>query len=373
MANTFEFVGCLRPIKSEDSDNGLIVKTYDSGWMTKRLRFSIVEGTNRHFVEINGGRWSQEDKNTLYLQDKDRNNFQIPWDKRNDAEVVEKTAGWRVYTVDTETYSHRKELRENGELEALAKADAKKKHFLDKTEFCNYVHRVVNSEKGQQVKFRIKGNINYNYSEKNDTYYETYEVNKIYRVDEDEKEFGKVNVEFYFDENAFDDSMFEEYGKAMVSGYTPFYNSQTKTTCYCPISLVMRDKKQANGFGNKVFNGFEDEEIRKVNLECNKISGAQRIEVTYDDLSDEVKENIDLGLTTLEDAIADVGGSMFGERITELRISKLGRGSSSGSETTTFTLADVTRKPIAEKSVVKDIVKEEEDTDLPFDLDDDDL
>ena len=274
--------------------------------------------------------------------------------------------------MNTETYKRIQELKDNGEIEAAKKAETKKKHFLDRSEFCEYVNKLVNSEKFKDVKFKVKGNINYNYSQTNDRYYETYEVNKIYRVDDDEEVYSKVNVEFFFDENAYDDSMFEDYGKSIVSGYTPFYDPQTKNTWYCPMTLVMRDKKKADGLNKLVFSKFEDDEVRKVNLECDKISGAQKVDITYDDLSDETKGLIDCGLYTMEDVIAELGGNMYGERITELRINKLGRGSSRGSETTSYTLEHLKKKPMTQTQIVEEVVGDMFDDEVPFSIDDDD-
>ena len=49
------------------------------------------------------------------------------------------------------------------------------------------------------------------------------------------------------------------------------------------------------------------------------INGTEVVSITYDDLSDEAKENIDFGLSTLEDEIRLAGGTVFGDRVTELR------------------------------------------------------
>ena len=134
MANTFSFVGYLKPIKDSDTRKNFEVKTYDSGWMSERLRFRVVAGDNAHFVEINSGRWSDENKNIIYGFTKGENGkkgevIQIPWSKRNSPEMIEKMAGWKIMTVDTETFSHRKELEESGETEALEAANKKRKHF----------------------------------------------------------------------------------------------------------------------------------------------------------------------------------------------------------------------------------------------------
>ena len=48
------------------------------------------------------------------------------------------------------------------------------------------------------------------------------------------------------------------------------------------------------------------------------INGTEVVSLTYDDLSDEAKENIDFGLSTLEDEIRLAGGTVFGDRVTEL-------------------------------------------------------
>ena len=52
MANTFSFVGYLKPIKDSEKMKGFQVTNYDSGWMSERLRFQVVAGDNSHFVEI---------------------------------------------------------------------------------------------------------------------------------------------------------------------------------------------------------------------------------------------------------------------------------------------------------------------------------
>lgn len=378
--NTFSFVGSLRAVKDTESFKGFTITNYDSGWMNERLVFNVLAGDNRHRVEINAGRWSDEKKNTIYGFTKGENGkkgeaVQIPWAKRNDPTTIESMAGWKIFTVDLETFNHRKELEEAGETEALEAANKKRKHFLAGTEFCEYVNRVVNSDKTKDMKFRVNGNVTYRYSEKNDRYYSAYEVTKIYRVDDDAEVSSSVDMEFYFGEGAMDASDYAETGKAIVSGFTPYYESSLKKTCYCPVTLALRfgtdeaGLKKIKGW-QKIFNKFEDDEIRKINLTCQQIDGAQRIAICYEDLDDDTKENIEFGLISIEDALRDAGGTMFGDKIQEIRIYKLGRGSSKGSETTVYTMEDMIKKPLKE-----DVVEEDDDNENYdiFDTEDDDL
>ena len=344
---SFNFIGYLKPIKDTEKFKGFSTTAYDSGWMTEKLRFNVIAGDNRHLVEINAGRWKNEDKNIIYAFSKASGDnkskpIQIPWSKRNDPEVIDGVAGWKVFTVDTDTFSNRKTLEESGDIEAFEASKKKRKHFLTATEFCEFANKLVNSEKVKDWKFRIKGNINYTYSAKNGQYYATYEVNNIYRVADDTEPMSEIIMDFYFAEDAMYRGNFEETGKATVSGYTMFYDNNTKRNWFCPVTLAVRDKVDGWEY---TFNEFENDEVRKIGLILSKIDGAQKVDITYDDLSDKVKANVDRGMITLERAIRDAGGQAYGDRIQELRIIDFGRGYTGGSETTVYTTEQLNLKP----------------------------
>ena len=169
--NTFSFVGKLVPVKDSENFKGYTETSYDSGWMKQRLVFNVVAGDNRHLVEINAGKWKDEKKNsTIYTmsratEGKKSEKIQIPWDKRNDPETIDKVAGYRVFTIDTDTYAHREELKEAGDTAALEKSNEKRRHFLAGTDFCDFAKKVVYNEKIKDWVFRVNGTIVYSYSE----------------------------------------------------------------------------------------------------------------------------------------------------------------------------------------------------------------
>lgn len=375
MSNTFSFVGHLKPVKDSENRKNFDIKYYDSGWMSERLRFMVQADDNTHFVEINAGKWKDDSKNVIYGYTKGDANkkgkaIQIPWSQRNFESVIDNMAGWKVFTVDLDTYQHRKDVEDSGDAEAIAKSNSKRKHFLAGTEFCEYVNKLVNSDKIANVKFRVNGNVTYTYSEKNDRYYSTFEVNKIYRVDDSVESSSEVNIDFYFGKDCVDADDYDETGHAIVNGWTPFYDGNTKKNWYCPITLAMRfgtddkGKKQLKGW-KKIFDKFEDEEIRRIVLTCDQINGAQKVDISYDDLDEDTRDNIDFGIISLEDVIRDLGGQMYGDRIQEIRINKPGRGFTKGSETTMYTIDDMNQKPVREIAAkVEDNDEEDEDIDL---------
>lgn len=365
----FNFVGKITPVKDSENFKGYTEKVYDSGWMSQRLCFNVICGDNRHLVEINAGKWKDDKKNTVVYtyskaeEGKKSEPIQIKWDKRNDPAEIAKVSGSRIFTVDTDTYQNRKALEENGKDEALEASKKKCKHFITGTDFIDWARKVVDNDKIKDWVFRVRGTINYSYSEKTGQYYASYEVNKIYRVDESTETTSEVNMNFFFAEGAVDSSNYDETGKAIVSGFTPFYDSNTKKSWFCPVSLVLRGENNEVGkkklaVWEKVFNKFEDDEVRKINLACQKINGSQKSDIKFEDLDEDTQDNINAGLITLADAIRDAGGQMYGDRIQEIRIEKLGRGSSKGSETSAYTLDDVNAKPH------KEVEKVEEDVDI---------
>ena len=350
MANNFSFVGYLKPVKDSEKMKGFTVKDFNSGWMTERLVFNVRSGDNTHRVEINSGRWKDEKKNVIYGFTKGDANtkgeaVKIAWDKRNDPDVIESMAGWKIFTVETE--------KDNNH------------HFLAGTEFCEFVNEMINSDDYKDAKFEVKGNVTYNYSEKNGRYYSAYEVNKIHRVDDDTPVSDRMNIDFYFTEDAIDDTDYTETGKAIVSGYTQYYDSSVKRNCFAPIDIAIRfgtDEKglETLAFWKDVFTEFNDDSVRHAVLKCDEINGTERIQVTYDDLSDKTKRAIKVGAKKLEDALREAGGTVFGNKIQEIRLVGFGRGFSDA-ETTDWAVEDLTKKPTMDIDIFDDLDDEDDE------------
>lgn len=359
MANTFSFVGKLVPIKDTESFKGYTETDYSSGWKKQRLVFNVVAGDNRHLVEINAGRWKDDAKNsTIYTmsratEGKKSEKIQIPWDKRNDPETIEKVAGYRVFTIDTDTYAHREELKEAGDTAALEKSNEKRRHFLASTDFCDFAKKVVYSDKIKDWTFRVNGNIVYRYSENTGKYYQTYEVNKMYRVDESVEPTADVNIEFFFAEGFMDKDGVEDAGKAVMNGFTQFYDPNTQGNWFLPIEIVMRDVENID-LTEEILSEFMNNEICKAIFSCKAINGAQKRSVSINDLDEKTQKAIKAGLMDEAQAIRNAGGQVYGDKIQEIRFDKIVKHS----EATVYTLENMLEKPHKKEEPV-DIFEEE--------------
>ena len=366
--NSFTFIGKIVPIKDTDSFKGYTETVYDSKWVSQKLRFNVVAGDNRHLVEINAGRWQDDKKNSVVYtyskaaDGKQSQPIQIPWEKRNDPAEIAKVAGYKVFTVDTDTYSNRKALKEAEDAEGLAASEKKRKHFLAGTDFIDWTRKVVNSDKIKDMMFKVQGSIEYSYSEKTGKYYSTYEVNKIYRAEDDAEPKSEANVHFYFTESFMDKESVAEDGKAVLSGYTQFRDSKTKADWFCPIALIMRESDMDVVDGTEeVLSDFGDNEVCKALLSCQVIDGAQKSDIQVENLDEKTQKAIKLGLMDAKQAIKNAGGQMYGPKIQEFRLDSIVKQS----EPTVFTAEDL--------MVIPHIKEEEVDIFANTDDDEDDI
>lgn len=352
----FEIIATLKAAKETDTFKPFEVRDFNSGWQNTRYRFNAISGTNRFMLEIGGGKWVDDKKNQIFTfsraeAGKKPEKMTVKWEDRKNPEVIDKVAGYRIYTCNLLTFDERKALEEEGKED-----EAKKKNhqFLEKTEFASLVKRVIDSGKYAGTKFRILGTVDFQYNAKNNQFYRTLSVDKMYKVADDTPCKAEMTLNAFYIEGTVDAESYDDTKKMFFNCYTDHYFSSVKGNRFVPLTLVIngngdeKAEKKAMAF-KKMFEKFDDEAtVRKVGLVCQMIDGAEEQAVTYDDLDEDTRDNIDMGLIALEDAIKAVGGTMMGNRITETRVKSLSRTSAKGSEPTVFTEDDLKKLPVVE-------------------------
>jgi hypothetical protein len=356
MGINFEIVAKLKAVKDSDKFSALEVRDFDSGWQNTRYRFNAISGNNRFMLEIGGGKWKDDKKNQILTfaraeAGKKSEKLTVKWEDRRSKEIIDKVAGYRIYTCNLLTYEERKALEDEGKEEETQK---KNHQFLEKTEYAALVKRVIDSGKYADAKFRILGTVEFQYSAKDNIFYKTMSVDKMYKVSDDTPYKSEMTINAFYTEDAVNDESYDDNKKYFFNCYTDHYFGSIKENRFVPMTLVIngngdeKAEKKANAF-KKVLEKFDDEAtVRKVGLVCQMIDGAEEQAITYDDLDEETRDNIDTGLIELEDAIKAVGGTMFGQRITEYRVKSLARNSAKGSEPTVYGEDDLRKLPVVE-------------------------
>ena len=356
MANVFNFIGKISLPKESDKFHPIEKRNFQSGWENLTVKFNCISNTNRILCMTQGGRWHDEKKNsvikTFSKSTTDANGkvtkgekIEIPWNKRFDEDQIAKVAGFRKFVVDTGDYKMRYKLQdlvkafENGTVTdemieqvgidnledakvALEKSQAKRKEFLSEWDFAEYMIKVCQSEKLKDKLFNISGNYEVQYSAEKDRFYTNYHVNRVTLAAEDAEPNTEMKVDFYFGEDAWDDSTYEETGKCFVNGWFDYYDNNLKKNGFQNVVVVIREdnEKKRNALKRKF---SVDDGIKQIGLTLSVIEGAERVELTVDMLSEEDKEDLECGLVEWDDLKKAYGGSVVGDKVSELRFSCL--------------------------------------------------
>ena len=392
MANNFSFVGKIALGRDSEKFHPIERKDFSSGWTNTTVRFNCVSGTNRVLCMTQGGKWSNDSKNSVKTFGKsttDANGkvtkgekIEIPWNKRFDQDEIEKVAGFRKFVVDTGDYKMRYKLQdlvkafESGNVTdeqieefgvatlddaklALEKSQAKRKEFLSEWDFAEYMIKVCQSDKLKNKLFNISGNYEVQYSADKDRFYTNYHVNRVTLAEEDAEPKTEMKVDFYFGENAWDDSAYEETGKCVVSGWFDYYDNNLKKTGFQNVEIVVRENN------DKTLNALKrkftcDDEIKQIGLTLSVIEGAERVELTVEMLSEEDRDDLECGLVEWEELKKAYGGSVAGDKTSELRYTSL-TAKKNVAQDTTYSVDDMhpAREDVIEEVDVEIEVEEE--------------
>lgn len=348
MANNISFVGKIRKVK-----DGYSEQEFSGGLIKRRLRFMAVCGNSTQWLEVVALVWKDEKKNKVYtlksVEGAKDEKQTVEWGNRLNPDVINSVPGYKRFVVDTDTFAKRKELEEAGLDEELEKSKKKRKEFIHESDLIDYLIKVLDNEKSKDMIFRINGIAEYSYGNKKDIYYRNFVPQKIFRVPDDTAQCCSGTMKLYFAEGAVDDTCVDETGDIIINAFVDYYDQNAKMNAFAPTTVkIAADHKMANGF-KKRFSKAEGEEIKELGVGVDFINGSQTVDITYDMLSDEQREAIEDGMVTFEEIKVELGGTAYGERKTEIRLTGLMKGYSSGVQDTMYTIDDLKKRPIKEE------------------------
>ena len=396
MANTFEFIGKIVPCKETEKFKPYGTERFpNSDWGKKFIKFNMVCGTNRHLVEVNCLMDCEHgmDNSKIFTFSKGSVNsdgttnkgekMTVDFKDRFNGDIVEQVANFKKFVLDTEYPGRRfgleklrDRIKDGGEIseeestkynvnnlqdieKELEISDKRKHVFISEYDYIDALNKFVNNEEIKNMKFRVRGTYELDYNEKDDKWYRHFYVQSIYRAKDEEEPISIGKFVVAFDKNAVEDTMFEETKKIKIIAYVPQYLGKYKKTFFAPIVFTIdgtKDEKMAKFFAKKFnFPDTYDDDYRELGVVCDILDGAQIMEITYDDLTEEQKENVDFGLCTLDDIRAELGGNKYGDRVTDIIFTGLGRGYTNGSKPTKYVKNDFC-KPHNEAEITKEEV-----------------
>lgn len=382
----FEMTGKLSIGKETEKFHPYTEKTYPSGWVRKQLLFNVTCGDNRHMLTVTAGAFS-DGHGDIYSFTKggvDENgnkvkgeSIQIPFKERLTSPKLAEIAEFKKFIIDLEQPRRRYKLQnmadklhEGKELTdeelkevsleskddvtaALEKSNKKRHEFISEWDYIDFIKKVIDSEKYKDKLFFIRGNGEYQYSDNQQKVYESYIPTRIYLAADDAEPSSTATINIIFNSESLDEMSVEEKGKYYVNGHMMEYDQNRKANIPVPVTIVIpvpeddeKGKKKAEAFKHKFM--VDDDTYKEYGAIVNMLNGAQKTEITEDMLTDEQREDLDLGIITMDDIRAEIGGNVYGDRIREYQLVKPARGFTKGRQDTVWTDEDMIIKPIEE-------------------------
>lgn len=372
MANSINFVGKIRKLK----DGGYEEREFNGGLVKKTLKFLVVAGDTAQRLEVSALVWKDEKKNKIYTLKYNENGkdekLEVKWTDRFNQEIVDSVSGYKKFVVDTDTKEHRDELTKSGNEEELEVSKKKRKEFLHAADFIDYLKRVLDNEKSRDMVFSISGTLDFNYSETNDKHYRTFTPQKVTRVVDDAEQMCRGSINVYFCENAVNDSAVEETGDITFNTYAQYYDANVRANAFAPFSFVInKDNTLAKGF-KTLFSKASGEDVKELGIVVDFINGAQRQQITFEMLTPDQQELIELNMATLEEIAKELEDSAYGkEKKVETRLVNFMKGYKAKSvQDTAYTIYDCMKKPVKvqEEEVVDLFEDDENDSELDTEI-----
>lgn len=382
----FEMTGKLSISKDTEKFHPYTEKTYPSGWVRKQLLFNVTCGDNRHMLTVTAGAFA-DGHGDIYSFTKggvDENgnkvkgeSIQIPFKERLTSPKLAEIAEFKKFIIDLEQPGRRYKLQnmadklhEGKELTdeelksvgleskddvttALEKSNKKRHEFISEWDYIDFIKKVIDSEKYKDKLFFIRGNGEYQYSDSQQKVYESYIPTRIYLAADDAEPSSTATINIIFNSESLDEMSVEEKGKYYVNGHMMEYDQNRKANIPVPVTIVIpvpeddeKGKKKAEAFKHKFM--VDDDTYKEYGAIVNMLNGAQKTEITKDMLTDEQRKDLDLGIITMDDIRAEIGGNVYGDRIREYQLVKPARGFTKGRQDTVWTDEDMIIKPIEE-------------------------
>ena len=298
MANNFQFTGKIALGKDSEKFHPIERKEFSSGWINTTVKFNCISGTNRVLCVAQGGKWKDDKKNSVKTFSKsttDANGkvtkgekIEISWAKRFDQDQIARVAGFKKFVVDTGDYKMRYKLQdlvtafENGTVtdeqmeefgvdniddakSMLEKSQAKRREFVAEWDFAEYMIKVAQADKMKDKLFNISGDYEVQYNSEKDRFYVNYHVNRVTLAPEDVEPKTEMKIDFFYGEDAWDDSSYEDTGKVLVNGWVSYYDGNLKKNGFRDIVVVIREEneKKRNALKRKF---TCDEGIKQIGL-----------------------------------------------------------------------------------------------------------
>jgi hypothetical protein len=312
MASRFKFTGKIRVNKETDRNPWIRNGTTKNGNKYVSVNLIVLPSKeNRGYTEIFGA-----EQDSIFTRDTENESITIDWEDRFDSEIIDSVASYRKHILNV---------------------DGNREEFITDYDFVNAIVDNISDIEGKT--FTLTGQIRKNVY--NGKIVDRFQIQNMYESGEDAKLGLRIEMNpFFWNKDGIDVSDFDETKKIVIDGYTSEYIDKENNGVYVPQRVVLDCKKidfdnekhmmilnyKLKQIGLEYVEGkvkvkkssYKSDNYKKVNLIINYMNGAEASEFSIDDLTDNQREAVELGLQSIEDFRPK--GTAYGNRVVEYKI-----------------------------------------------------
>lgn len=295
----FNFVGTA-VIPKEESKRPFLKEFDKNGKKMRSLNFGVKQSDNNMaFVEAFG---MKSDK--IFTMSNENEKIEVAWGDRFDEDVIKEVASYKKITVN------------------LGEDYGGSKTFLSMYDAIEFVTENLKSYKG---KICVTGQMSK--EEYKGEFFDKFKIQNIYAVDEDKKSRLTITADIYYTKANVDKADYRKDKVITLDGYIQQYINKDEGIKFVPQQFIFNaskyedDNDKHQGLLRYKLNYIDIKETKTVQhlmWEIVLINGAEEVEFDESQLTKAQKEQIALGVRTIDDF--KPRGGIYGDRILEYRL-----------------------------------------------------
>lgn len=307
ITSRFTFVGTPVLPKKEKAKRPFFKEINKVDEKTKKTRnmismtFGMKESDNNMaFVEA-----FDSVQDTIMTMDSDNEKMEVAWEDRFDEDIVNTVASYRRYTVDLgEEYGGRCD-------------------FITLYDLMQHLNKYLPDYKG---KVMVTGQFTREWYAKKNTYLDKFKIQNVYAVEDETKSRLALTMDIYYNKDSIDKGEFNESKKIYLNGYIEQYMGKDEGRKMIPMTFIfsaakydLEKEKHKKLFDYKMsYIDIKNKTMVHIPWDIVLLRGAEEADFDEGMLTAKQKEQIELGLKTLDDFKPK--GIIMGDKINEYRL-----------------------------------------------------
>lgn len=265
------------------------------------MTFGIKEtDMNMAFVEA-----LDSQQKVIKTMDTDNEKLDVDWDDRFDEDIISKVASYRKYIVD------------------LGDDHGGRQEFITAYDMIEHLREYLPDYNGRVV---VTGQFTRDWYAKKKMYFSKFRVQNVFAAPEERKNRLLLTMDLFYNKASLDDSDFDESKKMTLDCYIEQYINKDEGRKYVPIQVVfsgakydLENEKHKKLFDYKMkYIKVKNKNMVHIPWEIVLLRGAEEAEFDESMLTDSQREQVELGIKTVDDFRPK--GNVYGDRIDEFRL-----------------------------------------------------